>query len=182
MVSAIILSQTGTPAHGENLQRIVEALHSAQVFDIVVVHDVRDRDTAGSMETLAVKPVATTKQHEIARIADGITACQQKELHGVLVVPIAQQQILHGLLVDLLHQFWISHKGIVISRMDGNEDVHIIADTLFGEIRQSSADETLEAFATRHGDQIHRVPFDERGHMILQKQSVAGQQPSGEAE
>ena len=182
MVSSIILSQSAPPVSPEDLHRIIDALHSAQVFDIAVVHDGGDRDLAHGLESLPVKPVTTTKQHEIARLAVGITACEQKELHGVVVLRSDQHLTSHALLVDLLHQFWVAHTGIVRSRMQGNHDVCIIADTLFGEIQGSSDGESLEAFVARHAGQTRDVPFDELGTMIRREQSVAGQSSDFEVE
>jgi hypothetical protein len=146
MISALLLPHTDQQAHS----RTVDALRSAQVHDIVLLFDANDPEGAASTASLPVTPAPAAARGEMVLIGEGIASCRQTELNGVLIVPPGTGTVSHGMIVDLLHRFWVSHKAIVASRSVSGEEIHIVADSLFEEVRNSPPGETLKEFAARH--------------------------------
>lgn len=178
MVSAIIVANNTIGVGETHLHHVVEALNSARVLDIILVHDESGKELARRSESLSAKAVQVDEPNEIAAITAGITACNQKDLHGIMLIPLDIRKITQGSIVNLLQKFWVLHKGIVVARMEGNQDIPIIGGSLFEEIRQSPTGETLEAFIARHDTNMVIVPIDEHGNIIRQNTSVAADPPT----
>ncbi len=172
MVSAIIISQNTHSVNEANLRRIVEALHSARVLDVVVVGSSFPSELATVLNSMAVKYEYSHSDDECSMIAAGIASLMQDELHGVLIFSVHQLRISQAILVDLLHQFWISHKQIVVCSINGKREFTIVADALFNEVQQTSANNSLESFIALHADELLEVSFDENGNRILHQPIV----------
>lgn len=167
MVSAVILSATRLIDDEGNLRRIVEVLHSARVPDIVIV---RNEDQKDLMLPEAFKAIVVTKTKtdgELSSLISGLDSSHHTELHGVLLLPSDQERISQAIVVTLLHQFWISHAGIVIAAYDGVRDFPLIlAESLFANLRQRQTDSSLASFIDANDSEIKLVEFDKQDNII----------------
>ena len=179
MVSAIILSINTSSPDEAKLHNIVEVLHSARVLDIAIVCGENEQH-AEHFKRFDGKVISVKDSlGEISSIIVGLDALEQGELHGILIVPSNEHRLSQAIVVDLLHQFWISHKHIVIAAYDSGRGFPVIlSDALFSELRQQPSNTSLASFINDHSNDIKVVEFDKEGNMVKPKPAVVSPETS----
>ncbi len=170
MISAVILACRAQGARGTPLavakigdrpllQFMVDALHRAQVFRIVIMLD----STEGTNLDWFDGTVGTASS-ESAALVDGLNLLIPDDLHGALICPITAPFLSQTLLVNVLQGFWTSKKNIIIPTLEGKRGQPVIVgESLFGPLKNgSSLDELLKDFP----HEIIEVVTTEKGALI----------------
>ena len=162
MVSGIILAEGRVPERSD-LERMLNALHTASVLDVVVVLGRQSKSTCDSFarwysgKYLVDEGLETGLHHSIPK---GFDALDQDDLHGAIVCPIAQFPLSQEIVVDLLQAFWKSHKKLIVPLVDGGCAPPVILDrTIIEEMKTGARYTSIEEIVTHYRNDVIEVPI-----------------------
>ncbi|HTK80834.1 MAG TPA: NTP transferase domain-containing protein, partial [Bacteroidota bacterium] len=161
MVSAIIVANTTHSVSKSQVPRVVEALKLSRVLNCVALVPEHEQAWQQAFSPYQTKLIKVADPATTRAISAGIAACDQKDLHGVIIVPLDAAATTQGVVAAALHQFWTSHQPVVVAQMTDGSRITIISNRLFEEIHRAGEAAMLSEILLTHSSDTRSVRFDQ---------------------
>jgi CTP:molybdopterin cytidylyltransferase MocA len=107
------------------------------------------------------------EQGQLSSIREGIRSLEGIETEGIVLCPVDHPLVSARLVGDLIGQFYLNHKSIVLPTYNGRRGHPVIfASALYGELLAAPADKGARAVVWAHSADVLEVPTDEEGVVL----------------
>ena len=143
------------------LKPLVDELNAARVMDIVFFH-AGDKDLK-SLEWFSGTMIKHDVHTRNIPLGQGLDALEQKDLHGVMLIPNERLTVSRDGIIDLLQAYWFSGKRIIVSRFDNKWGYPVIVDiTLFDQLRSLHSLKQVARFLEDHQAEVSEVYLESK--------------------
>jgi molybdenum cofactor cytidylyltransferase len=107
------------------------------------------------------------EQGQLSSIREGIRSLEGIETEGIVLCPVDHPLVSARLVGDLIGQFYLNRKSIVLPTYNGRRGHPVIfASALYGELLAAPADKGARAVVWAHSADVLEVPTDEEGVVL----------------
>jgi molybdenum cofactor cytidylyltransferase len=123
--------------------------------------------TIAKLDLSTVVLNANWKQGQLSSICEGIRSLEGVETDGIVLCPVDHPLVSARLVSDLIGQFYLSGKSIVLPTYNGRRGhPAIFSSTLYGDLLAAPADKGARAVVWAHSAGVLEVPTDEEGVVL----------------
>ena len=180
MLAAVILSagassRMGRPKallpyrEGTFLEHLIQVTRHSRigVTRVVLGASAEEIRTIAKLDTSLVVVNPRWEQGQLSSICAGIRSLEGIETEGIVLCPVDHPLVSARLVGDLVAQFYLNAKTIVLPVHNGRRGHPVIfSSALYGELLAAPADKGARAVVWAHSADILEVPTDEQGVVL----------------
>ena len=180
MLAAVILSagassRMGRPKallpyrEGTFLEHLIQVTRHSRigVTRVVLGASAEEIRTIAKLDTSLVVVNPRWEQGQLSSICAGIRSLEGIETEGIVLCPVDHPLVSARLVGDLVAQFYLNTKAIVLPVHNGRRGHPVIfSSALYGELLTAPADKGARAVVWAHSADILEVPTDEQGVVL----------------
>ena len=180
MLAAVILSagassRMGRPKallpyrEGTFLEHLIQVTRHSRigVTRVVLGASAEEIRTIAKLDASVVVVNPRWEQGQLSSICAGIRSLEGIETEGIVLCPVDHPLVSARLVGDLVAQFYLNAKTIVLPVHNGRRGHPVIfSSALYGELLTAPADKGARAVVWAHSADILEVPTDEQGVVL----------------
>jgi len=180
LLAAVILSagassRMGRPKallpyrEGTFLEHLIQVTRHSRigVTRVVLGASAEEIRTIAKLDTSLVVVNPRWEQGQLSSICAGIRSLEGIETEGIVLCPVDHPLVSARLVGDLVAQFYLNAKAIVLPVHNGRRGHPVIfSSALYGELLTAPADKGARAVVWAHSADILEVPTDEQGVVL----------------
>jgi molybdenum cofactor cytidylyltransferase len=107
------------------------------------------------------------EQGQLSSICEGIRSLESIETEGLVLCPVDHPLVSARLVSDLIGQFYLNRKSIVLPTYNGRRGHPVIfSSALYGDLLDAPADKGARAVVWAHSADVLEVPTSEEGVVL----------------
>ena len=107
------------------------------------------------------------QQGQLSSICAGIRSLEGIETEGIVLCPVDHPLVSARLVGDLIAQFYLNHKSIVLPTYNGRRGHPVIfSSALYGDLLAAPDDKGARAVVWAHSPEVLEVPTSEEGVVL----------------
>jgi CTP:molybdopterin cytidylyltransferase MocA len=180
LLAAVILSagassRMGRPKallpyrEGTFLEHLIQVTRHSRigVTRVVLGAGAEEIRTLAKLDASLVVVNPSWEQGQLSSISAGIRSLEGIETEGIVLCPVDHPLVSARLVGELVAQFYLNHKSIVLPIYNGRRGHPVIfASVLYGELLAAPADKGARAVVWAHSADVLEVPTDEEGVVL----------------